>query len=217
MYSALTFQQHEQIKKLFWSYAPTKTWMFDEIPARQLASAKKIYGLLNLDHGEIILLHDTTTFGSGKSGYVLSSEALYTNLFIDRPQIFSLADINYIIHIEAKRQNFLRKLASDVVSNIVDDIAGDLVGSFVGGVVDGVAKSFGDDEKVVLELQSGQIFEIEADEYDAIKLLASTWQVLSPEMYSDALIENLDFNWKCKGCGANNQTAFCGHCGHERT
>jgi len=219
MYSRLPLQQQEQIKNLFWNYAPKKTWIFSEIPVRQLTSAKKVYGPLNLDHGEVILLHDTTTFGSGKSGYVLTSEAFYTNLFNDRPQVFKLANIKHISHIEAKNQHFLKKLAGSFAGSLVDSLVGGVVSDIVCDVVDDFADDLGDDEKIVLQLHSGQIYgtELEDHDEDALKLLVSTWQVLSPKNYSDALNENVTTSWVCEGCGASNEMAFCSYCGHAKT
>ena len=184
----LTTGQREKLKRLFLTYTPEKTWIFGDIPEKELNNAKKKYGQSMADHEEIILLHHYSTFGSNR-GFILTTEALYTNCFNQhRPQVFSLTDINSIT--EKKPEGFLQRLD----------------------------KLF-DGDKVVIQLHSGSEFEANVFGNIAespYKLLMTVWDELSGKASPQSKASTDSSNQgHCKNCNASNPPThnYCEYCG----
>jgi len=72
-----------------------KFYVYGEIPHKKLEKATKSYApSLGADRGEeIILLYDDTAGGSGKDGFILTSKALYSRSFGNKPAAAAFQNI----------------------------------------------------------------------------------------------------------------------------
>ena len=216
MSNILTNEQREQIKRIFWNYAPEKVWLFEDIPKNYLSNAKIKYAKLMHEHEEIIMLFASSS--SGEKGFILSTDAIYTNLVTGRQN--------------TKRS---KKIAlSDIKSMRVDKKVNVLSrdGMFKAFSRDGMLKTLSGEilsDKLIIQLHSLEEIEIlgimKLSEEEIFDLLMAVWNMLSSEkqiettetkgLKSETL--NTKVNSNCKGCGATikpNQR-FCEYCGSK--
>jgi len=66
-----------------------------DIPQKKIRNAIKAYAP-DASESEVLLLLDTTVFGSAKNGLLLTGDALYTHSILEKPSKVALKDINTI-------------------------------------------------------------------------------------------------------------------------
>ena len=63
-----------------------KLYLFDNIPPKIMANARKSYAsALNEGHESVLLLYDDTFFGSGKDGFILTTKHIYYRNIAESP------------------------------------------------------------------------------------------------------------------------------------
>ena len=103
----LTQQQREQVKETFLhaietaglDHLKTVLLLFNDIPAKKIANFKKRLAKNNVsvDNEEIIFFYDTTIFGSGKEGFLITDTSIckIDALGFKQVKIADIAEIHY--------------------------------------------------------------------------------------------------------------------------
>ena len=73
----LTNELKAEIRKIFNQDKVKRTWLFNEAPASRKHTGLSRFGLQIADDEDIILFHDSTTFGTGREGLILTTTTLY--------------------------------------------------------------------------------------------------------------------------------------------
>jgi len=89
----LTDELRSEIRTIFNLTEVKRTWLFDEAPSKRLNNGLSRFGHRISPNEEIILFHDSTTFGTGREGLILTTKALYWKEIFDSPKTLLLEKI----------------------------------------------------------------------------------------------------------------------------